>query len=190
MNKRDRLIINYLPSLIVCHRAALNMIAIYREILGEFILNHKDYDIKNIKNENNICNIFCKIADVPDAFEVMNDLFREMVLEGGFNNEYDKRLYFERFVNKIYTVLYVNNFKYNPSDPTYLPRGDIQLMQDRDILLNSVLRNEQEKYNKLGYKSIENYSFKPFTMDEINGEEGDSLLSKLDEIVHWVDNNN
>ncbi len=56
-------------------------------------------------------------------------------------------------------------------------------MQDRDILLNSALRADQnERFNRLEYK-LEDYSFKPFTMDEINGQKGNSILEKIDEII-------
>ena len=71
----------------------------------------------------------------------------------------------------------------NPLDPTELPRGDIKLMQDRDILLNSALRSGlDKKFNKLEYK-MDDYSYKPFTMDEINGQKGNSILEKLDETI-------
>ena len=59
-------------------------------------------------------------------------------------------------------------------------------MQDRDILLNSTLRaNQDKKFNKLDYK-MEDYSYKPFTMDEINGQKGNSILEKIDEIITFV----
>ena len=71
-------------------------------------------------------------------------------------------------------------------DPTELPRGDIKLMQDRDILLNSALRSGLgKKFNKLDYK-MEDYSYKPFTMDEINGQKGNSILEKIDEIITFI----
>ena len=194
LNKIDKLYIDYLPSLIVCHRAAIHMISIYRQIIGEYILNHKDFDIKYIKNENNLCNTFCKIADVPDAFRIMNELWLEIVMDGGpffeRNTEAYQRENFKKFVNRVNTVLYAESFKYNPKDPTELPRGDIKLMQDRDILVNSVLRNDTEDFNKLGYKSVENYSFKPFTMDEVNGQKELSILKKLDDFANLMNNSN
>jgi hypothetical protein len=59
-------------------------------------------------------------------------------------------------------------------------------MQDRDILLNSALRHDQDpKFNKLGYK-MEDYSYKPFTMDEINGQKGNTLLEKIEEMITLV----
>ena len=56
-------------------------------------------------------------------------------------------------------------------------------MQDRDILLNSALRaGLDKKFNKLEYK-MEDCSYKPFTMDEINGQKGNAILEKFDEII-------
>ena len=194
LNKIDKLYIDYLPSFIVCHRAAIHMISIYRQIIAEYILNHKDFDVKCIKDENYLCNTFCKIADVPDAFRIMNEVWLEIVMDGGplfeRNTESYQRANFEKFVNRVNAVLYAEKFKYNPKDPTELPRGDIRLMQDRDILVNSVLRNDSLDFNDMQYKSVENYSFKPFTMDEVNGQKELSILKKLDDFTNMMNNTN
>ena len=187
LNSEEKKYINYLPGLIVCHAAAMNMISIYRQELGEYILNHKDYLVKCIKDEDYLANMFCKIADVPDAFRVMNEVWKEIIIDGSNSSQKNDELFmrrnFETFVKKINNILYAEKFKYNALDPTELPRGDIKLMQDRDILLNSALRADQnERFNKLDYK-LEDYSFKPFTMDEINGQKGNSILEKIDEII-------
>jgi len=187
LTTEEKKYIDYLPGLIVCHSAAMNMISIYRQMLGEYILNHKDYLLKCIKDEYDLANMFCKIADVPDAFRVMNEIWKEIIIDGSSsdqkNNELFLRQNFEIFVKKINSILYAEKFKYNPLDPTELPRGDIKLMQDRDILLNSILRADQDKkFNKLEYR-MEDYSYKPFTMDEINGQKGNGLLEKIDEII-------
>ena len=182
--------INYLPGIIVCHSAAMQMISIYRQKLGEYILNHKDYLLKSIKDEYDLANMFCKIADVPDAFRVMNEVWKEIVINGANSNQRNDENYlrksFDIYVRKINSVLYAEKFKYNPLDPTELPRGDIKLMQDRDILLNSALRYDQDKkFNKLDYK-MDNYSYKPFTMDEINGQKGNAILEKIDEMITLI----
>ena len=187
LSNDEKKYINYLPSLIVCHSLAMSMISIYRQEIGEYILNHKDYLLKCIKDEFDLANMFCKIADVPDAFRVMNEIWKEIIIDGSpsdkKNDESYLRLNFEIFVKKINSILYAEKFKYNPLDPTELPRGDIKLMQDRDILLNSALRSDREpKFNKLGYK-MDDYSYKPFTMDEINGQKGNTILEKIDEII-------
>ena len=187
LSNDEKKYINYLPSLIVCHSLAMSMISIYRQEIGEYILNHKDYLLKCIKDEFDLANMFCKIADVPDAFRVMNEIWKEIIIDGSSsdkkNDESYLRLNFEIFVKKINSILYAEKFKYNPLDPTEVPRGDIKLMQDRDILLNSALRSDQEpKFNKLGYK-MDDYSYKPFTMDEINGQKGNTILEKIDEII-------
>ena len=187
LNNEEKKYINYLPGLIVCHSAAMNMISIYRQILGEYILNHKDYLIKCIQEENDLANMFCRIADVPDAFRVMNEVWKEIILDGSpsnlKNDENFLRKSFDIFVKKINNILYAEKFKYNPLDPTELPRGDIRLMQDRDILLNSTLReNQDKKFNKLEYR-MEDNSYKPFTMDEINGQKGNGILEKIEEII-------
>ena len=63
-------------------------------------------------------------------------------------------------------------------------------MQDRDILVNSVLRNDSLDFNDMQYKSVENYSFKPFTMDEVNGQKELSILKKLDDFTNMMNNTN
>ena len=182
LNSDEKKYINYLPSQIICHSLAMSMISIYRQCLGEYILNHKDYLLKCIKDEFDLANMFCKIADVPDAFRVMNEVWKDIIV-GQSSDEQFLRINFEKFVKKINSILYAEKFKYNPLDPTELPRGDIKLMQDRDILLNSALREDQDKkFNKLDYKMVD-YSYKPFTMDEINGQKGNSILEKIDEII-------
>ena len=187
LSKNEQSLIDYLPTKIICHSAAMQMISIYRQELAKYIFNHKDYLIKPIKEEYYLTNMFCRIADVPDAFRVMNEIWKEIVIDGATSEERNNKDYlrenFKIFVEKINGVLYIDKFKYNPLDPTELPRGDIKLMQDRDILLNSVLRYGQDrKFNKLDYK-MENYSFKPFTMDEINGKNKISIMDKIDEII-------
>ena len=159
-------------------------------MLGEYILNHKGYLLKCIKDEYDLANMFCKISDVPDAFRVMNEIWKEIIIDGSSseqkNNELFLRENFEIFVKKINSILYSEKFKYNPIDPTELPRGDIKLMQERDILLNCILRADQDKkFNKLENK-MEDYSYKPFSMDEINGQKGKELLEKIDEIISSI----
>ena len=192
LSNNEKLIINYLPSLIVCHSAAMQMISIYRQELGEYILNHKDYLQKAINNDFDLANMFCKIADVPDAFRVMNEVWKEIVIDGANSTQKSDEKYlrynFKLYVEKINSVLYAEKFKYNPLDPTELPRGDVKLMQDRDNLLNSALRTGlDKKFNKLDYR-MEDYSYKPFTMDEINGQKGNLILEKIDEILSLVSN--
>ena len=187
LSNDEKKIINFLPSLILCHSLAMNMISLYRQLLGEFILNHKDYLLKSIKDEYDLANMFCKIADVPDAFRVMNEIWKEIIIDGSSSAQKNDELFiresFKTYVQKINNILYAEKFKYNPLDPTELPRGDIKLMQDRDILLNSALRaGLDKKFNKLEYK-MEDYSYKPFTMDEINGQKGNAILEKFDEII-------
>ena len=190
LSNEEKKNINYLPGLIVCHSAAMQMISLYRQELGEYILNHKDYLLKSIKDEFDLGNMFCKIADVPDAFRVMNEVWKEIVINGAPSDRKEDEDYlrfnFELYVKKINSVLYAERFKYNPLDPTELPRGDIKLMQDRDILLNSALRSGlDKKFNKLDYK-MEDYSYKPLTMDEINGQKGNTILEKIDEMITLI----
>lgn len=187
LNSNDKLLINYLPLNCLVHRAAMQMVCIYRKILGEHILNHQDYSVKKIKNEDYIINNFCKIADCPDAYRIMVELWNEVVIEGGTstdrkNDEYLKE-HFRVFVNRIYSVLFAETFQYDELDPTKVALGDISLMEARNNLINSVIRNDKDqKLNKLNYKPVETFSnFKPFSIDEIKGEKI-NLVNKLDEI--------
>jgi hypothetical protein len=188
LTTEEKKYIDYLPGLIVCHSAAMNMISIYRQMLGEYILNHKDYLLKCIKDEYDLANMFCKIADVPDAFRVMNEIWKEIIIDGSSsdqkNNELFLRQNFEIFVKKINSILYAEKFKYNPLDPTELPRGDIKLMQDRDILLNSILRADQDKkFNKLEYRMEDLYS-NIFYRKKINAKNINVQLSFQNIYIH------
>ncbi len=65
--------------MIIAHWGRNEMISLYRKIAGEFILNHKDYSLKVIKNNEPIVNSFCKIADCPDTFRLMVELWKNWI---------------------------------------------------------------------------------------------------------------
>jgi len=58
LTNEEKKYIDYLPGLIICHSASMNMISIYRQMLGEYILNHKNYLLKCIKDEYDLANMF------------------------------------------------------------------------------------------------------------------------------------
>ena len=187
LNIYDKGYIDFLPKIIVCHRAALPLIAIYRKMIGKFILNHKDYSLKVIKVEDSNANAFCNIADCPDAFRMMVELFKEIIIDGETNksdNFYEQCL--KDFVNRINSVLFAEKFKYDPLDPTKVPRGDIHLMENRNNLINSVIRHDKnKKFNPLDYDNVEKQtSFQPFSVDEISNNKID-IVSKLDELISF-----
>ena len=166
----------------------MQLIYIYRKIIGDYILNHQDYSFKVIKNDPYIMNSFCKIADCPDAFRIMTELWNEIVIEGATSAERKSEEYltnnFKTFVNRIYSVIFADQFKYDELDPTKVPVGDIKLLEARNNLINSVIRYDKNaKVNKLNYGPVENLtSFKPFSIDEMKGEKI-SLVEKLDEMI-------
>ena len=188
LNNNDKHIIDYLPVNCIVHRASMQLIYIYRKIIGDYILNHQDYSFKVIKNDPYIMNSFCKIADCPDAFRIMTELWNEIVIEGATSAERKSEEYltnnFKTFVNRIYSVIFADQFKYDELDPTKVPVGDIKLMEARNNLINSVIRYDKNaKVNKLNYGPVENLtSFKPFSIDEMKGEKI-SLVEKLDEMI-------
>ena len=192
LNNNDKKNIDFLPEMIIAHRAGMEMISLYRKIAGEFILNHQDYSSKVIKNNHPIVNAFCKIADCPDAFRLMVELWKEIVTDGATSDEKKNEGFLRQnlliFVNRIYSVLFAEKFKYDELDPTKVPRGDIHLMEDRNNLINCVMKyDKNNKINKLNYGPVENItSFKPFSVDEVGGEKID-LISKLDELVPMIE---
>ena len=192
LNNNDKKNIDYLPEMIIAHRAGIEMISLYRKIAGEYILNHQDYSSKVIKNNDPIVNSFCKIADCPDAFRLMVELWKEIITDGATSDEKKNELFLRQnlliFVNRIYSVLFAEKFKYDELDPTKVPRGDIHLMEDRNNLINCVMKyDKSNKINKLNYGPVENItSFKPFSVDEVGGEKID-LISKLDELIPMIE---
>ena len=187
LNAKDKKYINFLPKTIVCHRAALIILSIYRKLIGEKILNHPDYLIKPIEIEGYILTYFYSIVDCPDAFRMMVELFKEIIIDGETNksdNFYEQCL--KDFVNRINSVLFAEKFKYDPLDPTKVPRGDIHLMENRNNLINSVIRHDKnKKFNPLDYDNVEKQtSFQPFSVDEISNNKID-IVSKLDELISF-----
>ena len=132
--------------------------------------------------------IFTEGFDCPDAFRIMTELWNEIVIEGATSAERKSEEYltnnFKTFVNRIYSVIFADQFKYDELDPTKVPVGDIKLMEARNNLINSVIRYDKNaKVNKLNYGPVENLtSFKPFSIDEMKGEKI-SLVEKLDEMI-------
>ena len=191
LNSNDQLIIDYLPVTCLVHRASMQIVYIYRKIIGDYILNHQDYSLKVIKNDQSIVNSFCRIADCPDAFRIMTELWNEVIIEGATSDERKNEEFLKKnfvsFVNRIYSVIYSEKFKYDELDPTKVPVGDIHLMEARNNLINSVIRyDKNNKINKLNYGPVENMtSFKPFSIDEMKGEKI-SLVQKLDEMIPFI----
>ena len=191
LNVKDQKYINFLPKTIVCHRAALVLLSIYRKLIGGIILNHPNYLIKPIQIEGYVLTYFYSIVDCPDAFRMMVELFNEIIVNNIEYKEADYSKYFSDFVKKIGTVLYSEDFKFDNLDPTKVPRGDITDMENRSKLINSIIRdsykakNGNKKINPLDYKIkdiLEKNKFTPFSVDILKNKKV-NIVSKLDEVI-------
>ena len=185
LNKKDQKYINYLPKIIVCHRAALIILSEYRKKIGKIILNNPDYLIKPIKIENPIFNSFYSIVDCPDAFRMMVELFNEIIVNSNQFKEFDYSIKFDEFVGKIGTVLSVKDFKFDSLDPTKVPRGSIDDMTNRSELINSIIRSSYDNFNPLKYnkeKILKEKKFEPFSVDNMINDKI-NITNKLEKII-------
>lgn len=83
----------------------------------------------------------------------MVELWNTIVVEGASSSDKKDENYWEsnliEFVNRVYSVLYAEKFKYDELDPTKLALGDPGLMHDRQTLINSsILIDKAKKSNK------------------------------------------
>ncbi len=185
LNAKDKKYINFLPKTIVCHRAALIILSIYRKLIGEKILNHPDYLIKPIEIEGYILTYFYSIVDCPDAFRMMVELYNEIIVNSNQYKESDYPTYFSDYVKKIGTVLYSEDFKFDNLDPTKVPRGNITDMENRNNLINSIIRNSSKNNNPLNYKIedvLKQTRFIPFSVHNLKNKKI-NIANKLDEVV-------
>lgn len=86
----------------------------------------------------------------------MVELWNSIIVEGSSNTDKKDEEFMERnlqeFVNKIYTVLYADKFKYNEMNPTQLALGDPELVTNRALLIDSCIKLDKIKksrYNQL-----------------------------------------
>lgn len=79
----------------------------------------------------------------------MVGLWNTIVLDGATNVEKKDELYWETnlidFVNRVYSVLYAEKFKYDELDPTKMALGDPNLMNDRHKLIDSCIQIDKGK---------------------------------------------
>jgi len=79
----------------------------------------------------------------------MVDLWNTIVVDGATNVEKKDESFWElnlnEFVNRIYSVLYAEKFKYDELDPTKMALGSQALMNDRINLINSCIQIDKGK---------------------------------------------
>ena len=84
-----------------------------------------------------------------DSFKPMVELWNTIVVDGATNLEKKDELYWENnlieFVNRVYSVLYAEKFKYDELDPAKMALGDPILMNDRLTLINSCIQIDKGK---------------------------------------------
>ena len=88
------------------------------------------------------------------------------------------------FIQKLYPVLYADEFKFKESQTTYSAVGDQYLMRKREELLRSALRFGNTQAKQKADKPIEMLTtFKPFTVRELEFEVWDTSKAKNDRYV-------
>lgn len=122
----------------------------YRRFIAKRILNNQFYTTKIIKNYHPIVNNFCKIVDCYDAFKPTVELWNKIVDEEGSMNDKREEIYWETnlvdFVNRVYSVLYAENFQYDEMDPTRMSLGYPDLLASRHLLItNSIIIDKGKK---------------------------------------------
>ena len=175
----DKNSINFIPQNIICYRAGIYIIAIFRKIIWKTILNQINND-RILKENNEIIHSFCKIFDCFDAFNFFIQFWRENIINQNINNEKILEQYFIQFNNRIFTALYAEEFKYDTQDPTKFQINNI-IIENRLNLIRSALKynNKDIKKSQLNYKSIYDYTnVKPFSINQITGNKIDIINKK------------
>ncbi len=175
----DKNCINYIPQNIICYRAGIYIISIFRKIIGKTILNQINND-RILKENNEIVNSFCKIFDCFDAFNCFIHFWRENILNQNINDEKSLEKHFIQFNNRIFTTLYAEEFKYDRQDPTKFQINKI-IIDSRLNLIRSALKyhNNDIKKSQLDYKPIYDYTnIKPFSINQISGNRIDIINKK------------
>ena len=191
LNSDDKKVIDFLPETIVCHRAGINLIALFRKVIGEYFINKKDYGIKVLDCNIDIINSFGKICDCSDSFKKFVELWKELIIDGETSSNRKNDVFlknkFITFNNRIYTVLFAEQFKYNSNDPTKI-ETDPKLIENRNNLITSALKFDKSgKINKVNYEKVISSSiYKPFSVSEISGSKI-NFGGKLEEITPYID---
>ena len=191
LNSDDRKVIDFLPQNIVCHRAGIHLISLYRKIIGEYFLNNEGYGTKILDTNINLINSFGKICDCQDSFKKFIELWKELIIDGATSSERKNEVFlknkFVMFNNRIYTVLFAEKFKYDVNDPTKIIT-DLKVIEDRNNLITSALKYDKSgKMNKVNYEQVINNSiFKPFSMSEISRSQI-NFIGKYEEMTPYID---
>jgi hypothetical protein len=175
----DKNSINFIPQNIICYRAGIYIIAIFRKIIWKTILNQINND-RILKENNEIIHSFCKIFDCFDAFNCFIHFWRENILNQNINDEKSLEKHFIQFNNRIFTTLYAEEFKYDRQDPTKFQINKI-IIDSRLNLIRSALKyhNNDIKKSQLDYKPIYDYTnIKPFSINQISGNRIDIINKK------------
>ena len=191
LNSDDRKVIDFLPQNIVCHRAGIHLISLYRKIIGEYFLNNEGYGTKILDTNINLINSFGKICDCQDSFKKFIELWKELIIDGATSSERKNEVFlknkFVMFNNRIYAVLFAEKFKYDVNDPTKITT-DLKVIEDRNNLITSALKYDKSgKMNKVNYEQVINNSiFKPFSMSEISRSQI-NFIGKYEEMTPYID---
>ena len=191
LNSDDKKVIDFLPQTIVCHRSGLNLIALFRKVIGEYFLNLRGYGSKVLDCNIDIINSFGKICDCPDSFKKFVELWKELIIDGETSSNRKNEVFlknkFIMFNNRIYTVLFCEKFKYNSNDPTKI-ETDPKIIEERANLITSALKYDKSgNINKVNYEQvISNSIYKPFSVSEISGTKL-NFGGKIEDIAPYID---
>lgn len=160
-----------LPSTCFVQKKLLNFVSGYRNYAAEQLLPSLATDSQKKPLGNIVMSSFPKILDSPDIVEVLAQFWWEDHM-APLNVAQKKSVELamkkmEQVVNRIYPVLYSDEFEYRESEATQSMCGRASKLLQRKNLLTSAIRYQTGKTTK-GLQSLEMLTtFKPFNVREI-----------------------
>ena len=157
-----------LPSTCFVQKKLLNFVSGYRNFAAEQLLPSLATDSQKKPVGNIVMSSFPKILDSPDIVEVLAQIWWEDHM-APLNVAQKKSVELamkkmEQVVNRIYPVLYSDEFEYRESEATHSMCGRASKLLQRKNLLTSAIRHQTGK-TKQSLESLT--TFRPFNVREI-----------------------
>mmetsp|Transcript_22870 Transcript_22870/g.22134 ORF Transcript_22870/g.22134 Transcript_22870/m.22134 type:complete len:327 (+) Transcript_22870:1169-2149(+) len=181
-----------LPSTCLVQKRLLYFVSGFRNYVGEKLLRESAMGAFKHPEGDVIISTFPKVMNHPDFCEAMIKIFSEDFYVN-LNNKQKLNVEYitnrtKEYIQRLYPVLYCEEFKYQESNPVESASGDQYLVRKREELIQSALRYGQPAAKIRVNQPLENLtSFKPFTVRELEFEIWDTQKAKQEQYMKQYD---
>jgi hypothetical protein len=180
--------LDLLPSTCFVQKRLLYFVSGFRNYIGEKLLKESSMNHFMQPEGDVIISCFPRILDNPDMCETIIQVWSEDVwskLNARDKTNVDMLIQkTKEFIQRLYPVIYSEEFKFRESDSTFSAAGDQYLLRKREELIKAALRYGNPNAKVKADKPIESLtSFKPFTVRELEFEVWDTQQSKQDRFM-------